>query len=247
MKRSSTIDHLLKSWVSGFPLGLIEKVIKRYGILEPKETFVAGVSGGIDSFVMLLLLEGYNQKFGMGWEIIPCFVNLGFPKARPERLLTAFRHYGFRLKILSEGIYPILKRTRKNLCFLCTRARRKALVSEVMRRGGFKVALAHHKEDVVEALLLNLIYNREFATMVPNQGILQGRIRIIRPLYLFDRELIERIATFLHYSDLSHPCPFQRESKRSKIRSLLNLLADNRNKLDNIFFGMKNIRWTYLP
>ena len=240
-------DHLLKSWITGEPLGLIKKVIQRYRILSPGENFVVGVSGGVDSFTMLLLLDAYNRKFQLNWEIIPSFVDGGFPGTNLKKIVQTFSRYGFKIKVLKENIYPKLKKNKKNICFLCTRGRRKALVEEAVRNYSFKVAFAHHKEDVVEALFLNLIYNREFATMVPDQTILQGRIHIIRPLYFYDKVLIKKIADFLKFHPVSYTCPFRRFSRRMSIRRFLDREASGRTQIDNIFYGMKNIRWTYLP
>lgn len=242
-----SIDHALKSWISGEPLGMIKKIIERYDILEPGDTFIVGISGGIDSLVMLMVLGAYNRKFKMGWEMIPCFVDGGFPKTDAEGLKRRLAEYGFHLKVLKAQIYQRLKRNEKSICFLCTRGRRKLLVEEAVRNFSSKVALAHHKEDAVEALFLNLIYNRELATMVPNQGILQGRIQIIRPIYYYDKFLIKKIASFFKFRSVAYSCPFRRFSKRTRIREFLEKEVRDQQKIENVFYGMTNIRWPYLP
>lgn len=241
------IERALKSWISGEPLGMIKKVIERYNILEMGETYVVGFSGGIDSFVMLMTIEAYNRKFKMDWEIIPCFVDGGFPGTDTERLKGRLAEYGFKLKVLRASIYKRLKKNEKNICFLCSRGRRKKLVEEAARNFSSKVAFAHHKEDAVEALFLNLIYNRELATMVPNQGILQGRIQIIRPIYYYDKRLIKKIGSFFKFRPIAYHCPFRRFSKRIRIRKFLDQEAGDLRKIENIFYGMTNIRWPYLP
>ncbi|HIE05637.1 MAG TPA: hypothetical protein EYP58_02440 [bacterium (Candidatus Stahlbacteria)] len=242
-----SIERALKSWLSGEPLGMIKKVIEGYSILEIGETFVVGVSGGIDSFAMLMAVETFNQKFDMGWEIIPCFVDGGFPGTDAERLRDRLAEFGFELKVRKAPIFKKLKKNKKNICFLCTRARRRELVEEAMANFSSKVAFAHHKEDVVEALFLNLIYNRELATMIPNQGILQGRIQIIRPIYNYDKRLIKRIASFFKYKPIAYSCPFRRLSKRTAVRKFLTKEVKELRNIENIFYGMTNFRWPYLP
>jgi len=112
----------------------------------------------------------------------------------------------------------------------------------------FNVALAHQKQDVVETLLLNLIYTGQVATCLPKQSVIQGRFFFIRPLYFFDKELIKKIARACGIPGDANTCPYSQDNKREKIRLFLrDVQRDYPDVYRGVFNALFNLNRSYLP
>ncbi|MCX7995064.1 MAG: hypothetical protein N3A65_04765 [candidate division WOR-3 bacterium] len=225
----------------------ISRVIHRYKILEKNSGVVVGVSGGTDSLVLLFLLDEYNKKFKLNWEIKPCHIRPDFPGWNTDFIEEYCRKLGFDCKIIKIEIDGRLVSSDKK-CFLCARERRRRLLEYADSLNIFKVALAHHLEDVVETFLLNIIYNGEISTFTPAQPVIQGRFLFIRPLYFLEKKHIVNIARALNLPENINKCPYYQLSKREKIRNFLKeISAEYREVYNSIFSGIFNIKKTYLP
>lgn len=112
----------------------------------------------------------------------------------------------------------------------------------------FQIALAHHKEDVAETALLNMMYNGGISTIVPKQSVIQGRFFFIRPLYYFSKELIQDIARVYKLPRNKNICPYFEESKREEVRKFLTKIQkENHDVYKNIFRSIFNIKNSYMP
>ncbi|MGE5799288.1 MAG: ATP-binding protein, partial [Syntrophaceae bacterium] len=137
---------------------------------------------------------------------------------------------------------------RKNPCFLCSRLRRRRIFEIADARGCNKIALAHHRDDMIETMLLNMFYSREISTMMPKQQIFGGTLHIIRPLAYIREELVKKFARERQLPVVGNRCPTSGNSRRRYIKELLNALEkDNRLIRDNLFRAMKNVKKDYMP
>lgn len=225
----------------------VKKVINRYNILGKNSDVVVGISGGVDSMVLLFILKEYNHHFQQGWNIYACHIDPGFSEWNTNIIEDFCTGLEIPYKIVKTNINKRLQRVEKK-CFFCARERRHKLLEYADSLNVFQIALAHHREDVVETFLLNIIYNGEISTIVPRQSVIQGRFSFIRPIYYFNKKEIQKIARFLKIPENVNNCPYYQISKRQTIRNFLNEIAlEYPDTYNSIFNGIKNIKTSYLP
>lgn len=225
----------------------MRQVITRYGFLEKNSRVLVGISGGVDSLILVLLLLEYNKRFNQKWEIHACHIHPGFPGWNAGRLKKFFIKNNISYTIVKTEINKKVAGLA-NKCCPCARERRRKLLEIADKRGIFQIALAHHKQDVAETIFLNMIYNGEISTLVPKQSIIQGRFFFIRPLYNLDKEMIESIARIYGIPRRHNICPFYRTSKREVVRRfLMRIQKENPHVYKNIFRSIFHIKNTYMP
>ena len=135
-----------------------------------------------------------------------------------------------------------------NPCFLCSWYRRKALFDLAHELGCNKIALGHHRDDVAQTLLMNLIYQGAFATIPPVLPMEKMPLSLIRPLYLIDEADLVRYADLRGYQKPPKLCPFEHVTSREQAKELLTYIKQlNPEALDSIFGAMTNIKPDYLP
>ncbi len=227
---------------------LIKKVIDKFDILPRHADVLVGLSGGVDSIVLLEILHRYNEKFTRDWSLRGVHIHPGFPGWRITNLERFLKKRKYEYEVITAPIQAKLETVDKNPCFFCARQRRRALVEYAEARAINTVAVAHHREDVAETLLLNLCFSRRFSTMVPKQSILQGRFFLIRPLYFFDKQQIADFARLNNLPVIHNNCPYAKSSTREEVRRLLKRLSRKDPRvIDNIFHGINNVKTAYLP
>lgn len=228
-------------------LGAINKVIRLFKILGKNSGVVVGVSGGADSFVLLFLLNEYNKKFRQNWDLYACHIHPGFPDWQTEYIISFCENLSIPCKIINVNMEKRLRSVEKK-CFFCARERRRRLLEYAESLNIFKVALAHHLDDVVETFLLNIIYNGEISTFVPAQTVIKGRFLFIRPMYYLDKKSILTIARALKIPENLNQCPYSQNSKRQRIRDFLNETSNEYPDVyKSIFNGIFNLKKNYLP
>ena len=208
---------------------------------------LVGVSGGIDSSVLLFLLQKFNDTYQQNWYIKAAHIDAGFPDWDP----TSLEQY-----LATHNIQTIMVRTRlhkrmqkvEDKCFFCSRARRKKLMEIAEELDISNIVLAHHQEDVAETLLLNILYTGRIGTLLPRQPIVRGRFALVRPLYYLDKNTITQIGRAFGIRSFHNPCPFYRNSRRETIREILDKIKKkNPDVYSNIFHSIFNINKTYMP
>ena len=228
-------------------LSSVGYALRRHTLLEKHAGVLVGVSGGIDSMVLLFLLLRYNEKYTQKWTIKAAHIDAGFPGWNPDALREYLSGRNVELIVTGSRIHNRLKKI-EDKCFFCSRARRKKLTEIAEGLGIFNIALAHHQEDVVETLLLNMLYTGRMGTILPKQPIVHGRFTFVRPLYYLKKKAIIETAHALKLKSFNNPCPYYADSKREAIRKLLNHLEKkNPDIYNNIFTSISNINKAYMP
>ncbi len=233
----------LKKW--------LEKAIIEYSMIEEGDHVLVGVSGGKDSMVLLDLLNT-PMLFVPAFSLTAVHIDMGFDPSHwgHDTLKRHFEAGGYAHAIEKSDIGPLSHSdyNRKNPCFLCSRLRRKRIFEIAAEKGCNKIALAHHRDDMIETLLINLFYGREISTMMPVQSIFGGKMHIIRPLSYLREGLIRKYAAERGLPILKNPCPSSDDSKRLYVKNLLNEMEkDNRKVRDNILRAMTHVKVDYLP
>ncbi len=241
-KKDTKLYLHLKKW--------LEKAALDYGMIDEGDRILVGVSGGLDSFVLLDLIRT-PMLFLPTFSVLAVNIDLGFDEDYETctTLETYFKANGYEyvLEKTDIGIFSHSDKNRKNPCFLCSRLRKKRIIEIAEDHGCNKIAFAHHKDDIIETLLLNMFYAREISTMVPCQPIFRGKFHIIRPLAYIPEELVKRYARERLFPTMENKCPTSRNSKRMYIKKLLDELEkDNKDIRENIFKSMTHVKTDYL-
>ncbi len=229
------------------PLG---KAIHAYGMIADGDRIVVGLSGGKDSLTLLWMLAERRPRAPIDYEIFPVYVDPGFEGGYGGSLARFVRErMGIELIVepTDFGVVAHSDHNRENPCFLCARRRRQRLFEIADRLGCRKVALGHHKDDLIETFFINILYAGEVSTMLPAQSFFKGLFTVIRPLAFCDEDAIKRFARREGFPAFQNPCPSAEVSKRSEIKSLLNgLYRGNRKIRGNIFRAMRHVKPDYL-
>jgi tRNA 2-thiocytidine biosynthesis protein TtcA len=233
----------LKKW--------LEQAALDYDMIEENDRVLVAVSGGIDSLVLLDLLSTPMVHLPH-FELLAVHIDLGFDPAHTgSRALQRFMSdNGHTCIIKKTGIGPFSHSpaNRKKPCFLCSRLRRKEIFTIADEEGCNKIAFGHHRDDIIETLLINMFFAREISTMMPNQPIFNGKLNIIRPLAYLSEHLVKRYAHERGFAPISNLCPTAPVSHRMYVKNLLrDLEKDNRHIRDNLFKAMSHVKLDYLP
>ena len=225
------------------------KAIHQYGLIQEGDRILVGVSGGKDSLSLLHLLHERRKRVQTHYELIPVHIELGFDPERADLLKDFFVAKGlpYHIEFTDIGKRANSSENRENPCFLCSWERRKRLFQLANRLKCNKVALGHHKDDLIETLLLNIFYSGEISTMVPIQTLFKGKITLIRPLALIEEKKIERFAKEMGLPFGPSGCPSSGRTKRKEVKELIETLwKKNRKVKGNIFRSLSNIKLDYL-
>jgi tRNA 2-thiocytidine biosynthesis protein TtcA len=227
----------------------VGKALHRYRMIQDGDRIAVGVSGGKDSLTLLDHLFQRRKWVPIQYDLVAVHVDLGFD-GTGERIKPYLSQMGIPYHIDKTRIGPLAHSeiNRENPCFLCARLRRQRLFELADSMGCAKLALAHHRDDIIETLLINMFYAGEIGTMTPHQTLFEGRFSIIRPLALTDEDAIRRYARARELPVIESGCPGAKGSKRSEIKAILAELAQKNTKVKgNLFRSMQNIRGNYLP
>jgi tRNA 2-thiocytidine biosynthesis protein TtcA len=241
-KRTRLFLHL-KKW--------LEKAVIDYGMIAESDRVLVGVSGGMDSMALLDLLNS-PMVHVPPFSLAAVHIDPGFdPDGAGSGVLARhLKEGGYDFVMEKTGIGPLSHSdyNRKNPCFLCSRLRRKRIFEIAAERGCNKIAFGHHRDDIIETLLINLFYGREISTMLPDQPIFGGKLHIIRPLAYIREGLVKRYAKERGFPVIENGCPTSRTSKRRFVKDLLDgMERENPRVRDNIWKAMGHVKTDYLP
>lgn len=197
-----------------------------FNLLRDDPSFVAGISGGFDSLVMLDLLHHYKEKYKLNFEIFAVFIDNGIKHLKyPEKLENYVIKRGFTFHILHdcETKKNILLREKPfNPCFICSRNRKRIFIDFASSHKAKRILIAHNLDDIIETLFLNMFYSREISTMLPSQPLFKGKYFISRPLSLVDRSFILKYASLNGISEkYEDTCPYESVNKRKLTQEFL--------------------------
>jgi tRNA 2-thiocytidine biosynthesis protein TtcA len=222
-----------------------------FRLIEPGDRVLVAVSGGKDSHALLYLLRQIQRRAPFEFSLIALNVDQGHPGFPDHVLPEYFEREGYEYKIVKEDTYSVVKEKipeGKTFCSLCSRLRRGILYTQAVELGATKIALGHHRDDVIETLLLNLLYSGQLKAMPARLRSDDGRNVVIRPLvYLSEAELqtfADAKAFPIIPCDL---CGSQENLQRKQVKNLLNEL-DAKNPLvrKNVFAALGNVRLSHL-
>ncbi|MDD2971975.1 MAG: ATP-binding protein [Lachnospiraceae bacterium] len=208
-------------------LSYTRKAIDDYGLIDEGDKIAVGISGGKDSLTLLCALNALKRFYPKKFEIYAVTVDLGFKNLDLDKIKAFCKDLDVPYYIIETDIAQIVFEDRKesNPCSLCAKMRKGALNEKIKELGCNKVAYAHHKDDVVETMLLSLIYEGRFHTFSPKTYLDRMDITVIRPLlYMNEMDVIG----FVNKNNLpvaKSPCPVDGYTKREYAKNLLKQLT----------------------
>ena len=222
-----------------------------FKLLEPGDRVMVAVSGGKDSHAMLYLLRELQKRAPFEFSLFALNVDQGHPGFPSQLLPEYFEREGYEYVIVTEDTYSVVTEKvpeGKTYCSLCSRLRRGILYTQAQKLGATKIALGHHRDDVIETLMLNLLYAGQLKAMPARLRSDDGRNVVIRPLvYASEAELTE-LAALKNFPII--PCDLcgsQDNLKRKQVKQLLTRLNDeNPTVRANVFAALGNVRPSHL-
>jgi tRNA 2-thiocytidine biosynthesis protein TtcA len=225
------------------------KAIHQQEMIRDGDHVLVAVSGGKDSLVLLQILHERLKRIPISYRITAVHVDPGFGGNSAREIESYLSLHGFDYRIIESDIGPRAHgpENRENPCFLCSRMRRKLLFEMADSLGCNRIALGHHKDDIIETLFLNIFYGASISTMLPVQALFGGKLTLIRPLYLLDEDLVRRYAEAMDFPKIQVDCPSSGATKREEIKSMLNGFYRSSRKIKgNIFHALQNVNPEYL-
>ena len=239
MKQSDTFEYYL--------IKKVGKTIKKYNLIEQGDRILVALSGGKDSLTLLKILHDRRGFYPNQYEIMALHdvSNLKCEGATDSSVLEDYlQENGYPFHFVHMNIEP----DRKGGSYWCSRNRRRELFDTALKMGFNKIALGHHRNDVIETFLLNVFYHAEISSMLPSQELFEGRLSIIRPLYHIPESDTRYFSKLYGFPAASCRCPAEREMKREMFKRMLKEIerANPRASI-NALRSLENVKDEYLP
>lgn len=227
------------------------KAVVERNMIEAGDKIMVAVSGGKDSYVMLRLLERSRRIAPIEFSLLAVHLDQGQPGFQVQRVRQQLESTEVPWEIIERDTYSIVKEKLEpgqTTCSLCSRLRRGILYNAAVERGCTKIALGHHRDDLIHTLLLNLFFTGQIKTMAPRLTSDDGRNIVIRPLMHCAEDDIAAYAEELGFR--AAPCTLCTEQDGLQRRMVRELVDDLETRIpgvkESIFASLHNVRRTHL-
>ncbi|MDA9913652.1 tRNA 2-thiocytidine(32) synthetase TtcA [Methylophilaceae bacterium] len=227
------------------------KAIADFNMIEDKDVVMVCLSGGKDSYTLLSLLFALKKRAPIDFSIIAMNLDQKQP-GFPENVLPDYLNtHGVDYKIISEDTYSIVKEKipeGKTTCSLCSRLRRGIIYRVAREIGANKIALGHHKNDIVETFFMNMFFGSKLKSMPPKLLSDDQTNVVIRPLAYIEEKDIITFSNTMNYPIIPcNLCGSQENLQRNKVKSMLNSWEKEQpGRLNNIFQSLMNVEPSHL-
>lgn len=207
-------------------LSFTRKAVDEYQMIEAGDKIAVGISGGKDSLTLLYALAGLRRFYPKPFDLIAITVDLGYEKFHTEKIEALCKELDVPYHVVKTDIARILFEERKesNPCSLCAKMRKGALNEAVKKLGCNKVAYAHHKDDIVETMILSLIFEGRFHSFSPKSYLDRMDLTVIRPMmYVNEADVIGFQRKYELPVEKSR-CPVDGLTKRQYAKDLIHQL-----------------------
>lgn len=226
------------------------KAIVEYELIQSNDKIAVCISGGKDSFAMAKLFQELKRHNKIPFEIIFLLMDPGYNAENRERIETNAKLLNIPLTVFETDIFESVFNIEKSPCYLCARMRRGHLYHRAKDLGCNKIALGHHYDDVIETILMGMLYGGQMQTMMPKlkSDNFEG-MELIRPMYLIREETIKAWRDYNGLEFIRCACKFTEGaardpsgSKRQKVKELIRTLEkDDPGIEQNIFRSVENV------
>lgn len=224
-------------------LSNVRKAVDDYHMIEQGDKIAVGISGGKDSLTLLYALSNLRRFYPKSFELCAVTVDMGFHNVDFEEITKLCNSLEVEYTIVKTEISKIVFDIRKesNPCSLCAKMRKGALNDTLKSLGCNKIAYAHHKDDVIETMLMSLIYEGRWHTFTPVTYLDRTEITVIRPLMYMNEVDVIGFVNKYNVPVLKSPCPVDGHTKREYIKQLLRQInLANPGVKDRMFTAIQN-------
>ena len=228
------------------------KALNEYQLVQEGDKIAVCISGGKDSMLMAKLFQELKRHGKVHFEVVFLVMNPGYNEDNWNIILNNAKLLGIPLTVFESDIFDTVATIDKNPCYLCARMRRGYLYSKAKELGCNKIALGHHFDDVIETILMGMLYSGKVETMMPklHSQNFEG-MELIRPMYLIKESAIKawRDTNGLHFiqcacrfTENCVSCGGGRGSKRDEMKELVAQFRNTSSVIEtNIFNSVRDI------
>lgn len=214
------------------------KAIDDFQMIKEKDSIAVGISGGKDSLTLLYALAGLRKFYPIHYSLTAVTVDLGYPDFDLTAIKELCRELDVPYHIIPTEIGAIIKEQniKNSPCSLCAKLRKGALNKAVVELGCNKVAYAHHKDDIIETMLLSLMFEGRFYAFPPVTHLDRSNLNVIRPLMYVPEVDIIGFKNHYNLPVVKNPCTFDGKTKRQYAKDLLQQLNKDHPGVKNRLF-----------
>lgn len=225
------------------------KAVRDYELIKENDKIAVCISGGKDSVLLAKCMEELKKHGKVNFDLVYLVMDPGYNDANRKKIIENAKELGINIHIFNSDIFEVVnKHSSDSPCYLCARMRRGFLYDRAKDLGCNKIALGHHFDDVIETILLSILYGGEYKSMMPKlKSTNFVGMELIRPLYLVREDAIIAWKNYNKLNFINCACKFTekespKESKRLEIKLLIKELEKrNKNIAYNIFKSSENV------
>lgn len=227
------------------------KGIKEFEMIQDGDKIAVCISGGKDSMLLAKCMQELKKHRKMDFELVFLVMDPGYNPVNRQKIINNAKILNIPITIFDSNIFDVVAKIDDHPCYVCARMRRGFLYRETQRLGCNKIALGHHFDDVVETILMGMLYGAQMQTMMPKlHSTYHKGMQLIRPLYYVKEDDIIRWAKRNELDFIKCACKVTEKnaksdsngSKRAEMKDLLNQLRGVYDKVDmNIYNSTKNV------
>ena len=232
--------------------------LKQYELIAPGDKIAVCISGGKDSMLLAKLMQQLHRHSDVPFELEYLVMDPGYAPANRAKIEENAEILGVPVTIFESDIFAVANGAEKNPCYLCARMRRGALYAKAQELGCNKIALGHHRDDVIETTVMAMFYGAQLQGMMPKLHSTNfPGMELIRPLYCVREEDIIAWAKHNELEFLQCACRFtertataghETESKRREVKALIRRLRETNPDLEsNIFHAIHAVNLDMFP
>ena len=232
--------------------------LKQYELIAPGDKIAVCISGGKDSMLLAKLMQQLHRHSDVPFELEYLVMDPGYAPANRAKIEENAEILGIPVTIFESDIFAVANGAEKNPCYLCARMRRGALYAKAKELGCNKIALGHHRDDVIETTVMAMFYGAQLQGMMPKLHSTNfPGMELIRPLYCVREEDIVAWAKHNELEFLQCACRFteraataghETESKRKEVKQLIRTLRETNPDLEsNIFHAIHAVNLDMFP
>lgn len=224
-------------------LSFVRRGVDDYNMIEEGDKIAVGISGGKDSLCLLYAMKGLQRFYPKKFDLVAVSVNLGFEGMDFSPVAKLCEELEVEYHVVPSEIAEIVFKTRKedSPCSLCAKMRKGALNDFVKSVGCNKVAYGHHRDDIIETLLMSLIYEGRFHTFSPVTYLDRMDLYVIRPMLYVSEADVVGFQNKMTLPVVKNTCPVDGFTKREYIKNLIRTLnLENPGVKNRIFTAITN-------
>lgn len=202
----------------------LRQAIDKYEMIEEGDRIAIGVSGGKDSLALLQGLSGLCKFYPKKFEVVAVTVDLGYEGFDCTYISNMCEQLGVEYYVVHTQINEMLTTGQ---CSLCARLRKGAFNQKIKELGCNKFAYAHNMDDVIETLMLSLIYEGRFSTFWPVTHYEDTNLILIRPMIFVPKSNVVGFCNKYNIDTIKNPCPYEKQTERFYVRGLIKQIEEH--------------------